>query len=67
MISVQINGETREFGHPIRVSELIAELGLAGKRIALERNGDIVPRGVFAEQTVANGDRIEIVVAVGGG
>ena len=67
MISVSINGETRKFGNPIRISDLVSELGLAGKRIALERNGDIVPRGTFAEQSIADGDRIEIVVAVGGG
>ena len=67
MISGHINGEAREFGQPMRVSELIGELGLAGKRVALERNGDIVPRGTFAEQIIADGDRIEIVVAVGGG
>jgi len=67
MISVHINGEPREFAQPIRVSDLIGELGLAGKRVALERNGDIVPRGAFAEQAIADGDHIEIVVAVGGG
>ena len=67
MISVLINGETRKFNQSIRVSDLIGELGLAGKRIALERNGEIVPRGAFAEQSVTDGDRIEIVVAVGGG
>ncbi|MEI2740165.1 MAG: sulfur carrier protein ThiS [Chitinophagaceae bacterium] len=39
----------------------------AGKRIAVERNGEIVPRGRHAETVLADGDRIEIVVAVGGG
>jgi len=67
MISVHINGEPREFVRPIRISELIGELGLAGKRVALERNGDIVPRGTFTGQMIADGDYIEIVVAVGGG
>ena len=67
MISVLINGESRKFVHPLRISELIGELGLAGKRIAIERNGEIVPRGTFAEQSIVDGDRIEIVVAVGGG
>ena len=67
MISVQINGEARTCAQPMRVSELMGELGLAGKRVALERNGDLVPRGTFTEQTIEDGDRIEIVVAVGGG
>ena len=40
---------------------------LQGKRVALERNGEIVPRGSYAEQPLAEGDRLEIVVAVGGG
>jgi sulfur carrier protein len=42
-------------------------MGLGGKRIALERNGEIVPRSQFDQQMLANGDRLEIVVAVGGG
>ncbi len=67
MISILINGETREFVQPIRLSELIDSLGLVGKRVALERNGEIIPRGTFDGQTIENGDRIEIVVAVGGG
>ena len=42
-------------------------MGLTGKRIALERNGEIVPRSTFAAQPLLDGDRMEIVVAVGGG
>ena len=41
--------------------------GLAGKRLAVERNGEIVPRSRYAETSLADGDRLEIVVAVGGG
>ncbi len=67
MISVRINGEAREFPQPVNVETLIAELGLTGKRVALERNGEIVPRGRFAEQMLADGDSLEVVVAVGGG
>lgn len=67
MISVQINGEPREYPQPMRFSELVADLGLAGKKIALECNGSIVPRSKFAEQFMTHGDRVEIVVAVGGG
>ena len=51
----------------MRVSELIEEMGLTGKRIALERNGEIVPRSQFTTQQLEEGDRMEVVVAVGGG
>jgi len=67
MISVTINGETRSFEAPVSCAELLERLALAGKRVALERNGEIVPRSRFAEQPLADGDRLEIVVAVGGG
>ena len=49
------------------VAELIRQMGLTGKRIALERNGEIVPRSHFTQQMLADGDKLEIVVAVGGG
>ncbi len=67
MISVFINGAPREFEQAISVASLVQTLGLGGKRIALERNGEIVPRGQFTQQMLADGDRLEIVVAVGGG
>jgi sulfur carrier protein len=67
MINVTINGERREFERPLAITELVQALGLAGKRIAIERNGEIVPRSQFAAHAIANGDKLEIVVAVGGG
>lgn len=67
MITVSINGERRQFPQAISIAALIEEMGLTGKRIALERNGEIVPRSTFAAQQIADGDRMEIVVAVGGG
>ncbi|MBI1887943.1 MAG: sulfur carrier protein ThiS [Nitrosomonadales bacterium] len=67
MITVSINGESRQFPQAISVAVLIDELGLTGKRIALERNGEIVPRSMFAAQQLADGDKLEVVVAVGGG
>ena len=66
-ISITINGESRQFPQPLSCAALIALLGLAGKRVALECNGEIVPRGHHGEHTLADGDRIEIVAAVGGG
>ena len=67
VITVSINGESRQFPQAISVAVLIEELGLTGKRVALERNGEIVPRSMFAAQQLADGDKLEVVVAVGGG
>ena len=67
MISIIVNGEQRQFNAPLNCTELLARLELAGKRVALERNGEIVPRSRFPEQTLVDGDTLEIVVAVGGG
>jgi len=66
-MEITLNGERRQFTAPITVAGLIESLGYAGKRIALERNGEIVPRSQHAETMLAEGDRIEVVVAVGGG
>ena len=67
MIALTINGQTRSCPAPLNVARLIEELELGGKRIALERNGEIVPRSRFGEVALADGDALEIVVAVGGG
>ncbi len=67
MITISVNGETHRLDTPITFAALLDHLGLAGRRVALESNGEIVPRGRHGELRVADGDRIEIVVAVGGG
>ena len=67
MITVSINGDPRQFSAPLTIAGLIIELELTGKRVAVERNGDIVPRSQHAGTPVENGDQFEIVVAVGGG
>lgn len=67
MIALTINGAPRNFDRALNCAELIDELKLAGKRIAIERNGDIVPRSRFGDCRLEDGDRLEIVVAVGGG
>ncbi len=67
VINVSINGTTRQLPDSTGVAALIEEMGLTGKRIALERNGEIVPRSLFAAQQLADGDKLEVVVAVGGG
>jgi sulfur carrier protein len=67
MLDLTLNGEPRQFSVPLTVAELVGVLGYTGKRIAVERNGDIVPKGLHAATCLENGDVIEIVVAVGGG
>ena len=68
MIHLTINGNPRQFDvERLTVGELVATLGLTGKRLAIERNGEIVPRGSFAEAVLNNDDKLEIVGAVGGG
>jgi sulfur carrier protein len=49
------------------VAALLARLECKGRKVAVERNGEIVPRSAHASTLIADGDRLEIVVAVGGG
>jgi len=67
MIQVLVNGSARRFEVPLAVSELVSRLELQGKRVAVERNGEIVPKSAHASTLIADGDRLEIVAAVGGG
>ena len=67
MIALIINGQPRSFPAPLNVAGLIEQLEVQGKRIALERNGEIVPRGQFSLLELNDGDALEIVAAVGGG
>jgi sulfur carrier protein len=65
-----INGESREFpalSTAATVAILVEQLALNGKRIAVERNGEVVPKSQHAAVSLADGDRFEIIVAVGGG
>jgi sulfur carrier protein len=65
---VTVNGAERELAVPAAsVADLLREMGFAGKRIAVERNGVIVPKSQHAETPLESGDRLEIVGAVGGG
>ena len=66
-IKVTLNGAPREFPDPLTFDQLVQRLDLAGRRLAIERNGEIVPRSLFGESQLADGDRIEVVIAVGGG
>ncbi|HZN86374.1 MAG TPA: sulfur carrier protein ThiS [Burkholderiales bacterium] len=62
-----MNGSAHRLERPLDVAALIARLELSGKRIAVERNGEIVPKSAHGSTLVADGDRLEVVVAVGGG
>src|SRR5690348_12592506 len=66
-LRVTINGEERQFTTPVTVQALLTQLGLEPKKIAVERNLEIVPRSRYAEITVTDGDRLEIVHFIGGG
>lgn len=67
MIRVTVNGAARRFDAPLDVAALLQQLSMAGKKIAVERNGEIVPKSAHARTLLADGDQLEIVVAVGGG
>ena len=66
-IRLTINGAAESLASQVTVAQLLAARGLAGKRVAVERNGEIVPRGLHEQTPLTDGDRLEIVVAVGGG
>lgn len=64
---ITLNGDARECPLDTTVIELLKSLGYVGKRVAVERNGEIVPKSKHEQTTLSDGDQIEIVVAVGGG
>ncbi|MEO8848815.1 MAG: sulfur carrier protein ThiS [Casimicrobiaceae bacterium] len=64
---VRINGEARSVPGGATVASVVVALGIAGKRIAVERNGEIVPKSRHAQTIIIDGDHLEIVGAVGGG
>ena len=67
-MQLNVNGTSRTFLRPVvTVADVVHALALEGKRIAVEKNGAIVPRSRYADTPVAEGDSLEIVGAVGGG
>ncbi len=66
-MNITVNGETWQLQQALSVQQLIAELDLADRRLAVELNEQIVPRGQFEHTTLQDGDVIEIVHAIGGG
>lgn len=65
-ITIELNGEKRAV-RPITLAELVAELGLESRMIAIERNLEVVPKSQYAETRLKAGDRIELVHMIGGG
>jgi len=67
MIQVTVNGAAQRFDAPLDVAALLERLAMKGKKVAVERNGEIVPKSAHARTLIGDGDQLEIVVAVGGG
>jgi sulfur carrier protein len=66
-MTLTINGEERTFGPLSNLAALVAELGLDARKVAVERNLEIVPRSAYGATALGDGDRIEIVHFIGGG
>ncbi len=66
-MQIQLNGETKEVAKDTTLAGLVAELGLEGSRYAIEVNEELVPRSEHARHALREGDRVEVVQAIGGG
>jgi sulfur carrier protein len=67
VLNITVNGEPRAIEPDATIASLMARLDVAGKRYAVERNGEIVPKSRHGETRLADGDTLEVVIAVGGG
>lgn len=66
-MNILLNGEERQLGQGATVALLLEDLSLSGKRLAVELNEEILPRSQYGEYRLSDGDKVEIVHAVGGG
>ncbi len=66
-MQITLNGQAHTMPAALSIAELLAQLGLTGKRVAVERNQEIVPRSAHASTVLAEGDHVEVVHAIGGG
>lgn len=64
---IQLNGEPRRIESETTIATLLDAEGLAQRRVAVEVNGEIIPRGLHAEYALQDRDKVEIVHALGGG
>ncbi|NQE64096.1 MULTISPECIES: sulfur carrier protein ThiS [unclassified Caulobacter] len=62
-----LNGEERDVAGVVTIADLVAQLGLDARKVAVERNLEIAPRSTYGDTALADGDRIEIVTFIGGG
>ena len=67
LITITLNGGPHALSADTSIAELLADLGYAQKRVAIERNGAIVPRSAHGSTRIEAGDQLEIVQAIGGG
>ena len=67
MIQLSVNGQATSLEPGANIERLLEALELSGKRVAVEKNGEIVPRSQYMSTRLAEGDALEIIVAVGGG
>ncbi len=67
MITLKVNGSPQQLEARSNLVQLLENMQLSGKRVAVERNGEIVPRSQYTQVELLDGDQLEIVVAVGGG
>ncbi len=67
MLTIQINGETRELQEAVTVQQFIQDIGISSRALAVAVNSEIVPRSEFDRVRLRDRDRIEIIRAVGGG
>lgn len=67
MITVEINGEPKLIEDGVSIVQLLSDLGITTNKVAVERNLEIVPKSTYADVTLCDGDRLEIVHFVGGG
>jgi len=66
-VNLTVNGEAKRFGNLSHLADLVSALGLDGRKVAIERNLEIVPRSAYVNTRLVDGDRIEIVHFIGGG
>ena len=66
-VTLSLNGETRSFPGPLSVAGLLGVLDLDMRKVAVERNEEIVPRSIYADTALITGDTLEIVHFIGGG
>ncbi len=67
MMTIQLNGQPHPVPAACSLQQLVERLGLTGRRLAIEVNGEIIPRSAHADALLHDGDRVEIVQAIGGG